>query len=54
MSFERVKRFIVNGIYVLVGVVLITVSINSFFLKLKNEPYLPHKVHFYTLTAKFF
>jgi uncharacterized membrane-anchored protein YitT (DUF2179 family) len=38
MSFSRIKRLIINGIYVLIGVVLITISINSFFLKLKIAP----------------
>jgi len=38
MSLERVKRLMINGLYVLIGVVLITISINSFFLKLKIAP----------------
>lgn len=38
MDFGRLKRLIINGIYVLIGVVLITVSINCFFLKLKIAP----------------
>lgn len=38
MSFTRIKRLIINGIYVLIGVVLITISINCFFLKLKIAP----------------
>lgn len=38
MSFDRVKRLTINGIYVLIGVVLITISINSFFLRLKIAP----------------
>ncbi len=38
MNLNKVKTSIINGIYVLIGVVLITVSINSFFLKLKIAP----------------
>jgi len=38
MSLDRVKRAIINSIYVLIGVVLITISINCFFLKLKIAP----------------
>ena len=38
MSLDRVKKAIINSIYVLIGVVLITISINCFFLKLKIAP----------------
>jgi len=38
MSFSRLKRLIINGLYVLIGVILITISINSFFLNLKIAP----------------
>lgn len=38
MSFARIKRLIINGMYVLIGVVLITISINCFFLRLKIAP----------------
>jgi len=38
MSLDRVKKTIINSIYVLIGVVLITISINCFFLKLKIAP----------------
>jgi len=38
MNLNKVKRLIVNGMYVLIGVVLITISINCFFLKLKIAP----------------
>lgn len=38
MKFSSVKRLVVNCIYVFIGVVLITISINSFFLKLKIAP----------------
>lgn len=38
MSFKGIKRILVNWIYVLIGVVFITISINSFFLRLKIAP----------------
>lgn len=38
MSLDRIKKAIINSIYVLIGVVLITISINCFFLKLKIAP----------------
>jgi len=38
MSFDRLKRMLINGIYVLIGVIFITISINSFFLNLKIAP----------------
>lgn len=38
MTLKRIKRLVVNGVYVLIGVVLITISINSFFLRLKIAP----------------
>lgn len=38
MSYTRFKRLVINGIYVLIGVVLITISINCFFLRLKIAP----------------
>lgn len=38
MSFKGIKKILVNWIYVLIGVVFITLSINSFFLRLKIAP----------------
>ncbi len=38
MNFNKIKRLVINGIYVLMGVVLITISVNSFFLRLKIAP----------------
>lgn len=38
MNFNKIKRLGINGIYVLMGVVLITISVNSFFLRLKIAP----------------
>jgi len=38
MNLAIVKKHVINGIYVLIGVVLITISINSFFLELKIAP----------------
>ena len=38
MNLKKIKNIIINAVYVLIGVVLITISINSFFLKLKIAP----------------
>lgn len=38
MNLKTLKRWTINGIYVLIGVVLITISINCFFLRLKIAP----------------
>ena len=38
MSLSRIKKIFIDGLFVLIEVVLITISINCFFLKLKIAP----------------